>query len=137
MPPTIAKEFFDCLDERINCVETDMVTKKTEIEFEKADNNAPLHLEIIENVLILLNIEKQMYHAYNKKNNVEIFSKLQNKYINIISTTLEINERRVQVDDIPEGDYIEFAKKTITQLDFIKKLCEVGEMKTKKALKKK
>jgi len=166
MPPTtITKEFFTNLDERFKYLRTKIFMVKKEIElksfvienqdildelFEVEDQSdgyfklkknvrkdGHLRLEMFETQLILLKLEKQMYNAYNKKNNTEIFSKLQTKYTTNISTTLELMEKMVENGDIPEGDYIEFAKDSVPQHNFIKKMCEIGEILTKKALKKK
>ena len=166
MPPTtISKEFFTSLDERIKTLHTNLFMVKKEIElksfvienqdildeiFEVEDQNdgycllkknvrkdGLLRLEMFEKQLILLKLEKQMYNAYNKKNNTEIFSKLQTKYTANISTTLELMEKMVENGDIPEGDYLDYAKDSVPQHNFIKKMCEIGENLTKKALKKK
>ena len=167
MPPTtISKEFFTTLDERFKSLHTKIDLTKKEIELKsfvieyqdildelfEVDNecdtgyfklktnvrkNGLLRLEMFETQLILLKLEKQMYNAYNKKNNTEIFSKLQTKYTANISTTLELMEKMVENGDIPEGDYLDYAKDSVPQHNFIKKMCEVGENLTKKALKKK
>ena len=88
-------------------------------------------LEHFKNELTLLKIEKQVYLAYNLKKNAEIFPKLMTKYTETSCKLLECIEQLVQFDDIPEGEYLEYAKDCPQKHDYIKKLCEMGEIHVK------
>jgi hypothetical protein len=86
---------------------------------------------LLENRLILLKVEKQVYLAYNLKKNAEIFPKLMTKYTETLCKLLECIEQLVQFDDIPEREYLEYAKDCPRQHDYIKKICEMGELQVK------
>jgi len=91
-------------------------------------------LTVLEYKMILLKVEKQVYLAYNLKKNAEIFPKLMTKYTETSCKLLECIEQLVEFDNIPEGDYLEYAKNCPRQHDFIKKICEMGELQVKSGI---
>ena len=92
------------------------------------DRPHEIRLELFKSMLKTLKIEKQVYISYANKKNKEIFSKLSAKYAEEQGHTLEKTATLVELGDMPEGDYIDYAKTLKRQYEYIKSICDVGKM---------
>ena len=94
------------------------------------NNSRPheIRLEFFKSMLKTLKIEKQVYISYGNKKNKEIFSKLSAKYAEEQVHALEKSAKLVELNDMNEGDYIEYAKLIKLQYECIKSICDFGKM---------
>ena len=137
IPDNIMNQFLTRINEEISYIVgmiKDAETRKDDKEYEGKD--ITLRMEQLNISKTMLNVERQVYLAYINKNNVEIFDKLNDKYLDLNSKCLEIVEKMVGLGDIQEADYIRYAKGTVSAHKLVSRLCKNGKNYTKKILKK-
>ena len=137
IPDNIMNQFLTRINDEISYIVgmiKDAETRKDDKEYEGKD--CSLRMEQLNISKTMLNVERQVYLAYINKNNVEIFDKLNDKYLDLNSKCLEIVEKMVGLGDIQEADYIRYAKGTVSAHKLVSRLCKNGKNITKKILKK-
>ena len=94
------------------------------------NNSRPheIRLEFFKSMLKTLKIEKQIYKSLDNNKNKEIFSKLFAKYAEEQGHGLETSAKLVELNDMSEGDYLDYAKNLKRQYECIKAICDFGKM---------
>lgn len=92
--------------------------------------NAKCHFSILkisyENIIKLFIILKVIAISLKKKNNNNVFPKLKDKYLEIISFDSEISALATEHNFRLENDYLHVTNIQMETYDFIKTLCEYG-----------
>lgn len=84
------------------------------------------NIDNYDNNIKIINIEKLIYKAFEKKNSI-IFQKLSHKYDELINQSIENLKEMVKYDKDKESYYLEYCKEKLEQREYIKKLCQYGE----------
>ena len=137
VPDIIIKQFLTKIDNEISYIVgmiKDAETRKDDKDYE--GKNHTLRMEQLNISKTSLNVERQVYLAYIKKNNVDIFDMLNDKHMDLNSKCLEIVEKMVGLGDIQEVDYVRYAKGTVSAHKLVSRLCKNGKYYTNKILKK-
>jgi hypothetical protein len=128
---TINKCIESC-DERISSVQEKL---NSWLVYGKVLGIASFELEIkyqdkiknYENNIKLIKTEKIIYNALMKSNNRELFSKLLNKYDELMGVSYDLSGNMVITGLNMEGDHLEYCKQSLDQREYIMKLCVFGE----------
>jgi hypothetical protein len=80
------------------------------------------------NTLLMLKVEMMIYNALlNKKTKRAIYPLLKQKYEEHMLTSYELAEKLVALGGISEGDWIEYAKDSLEQKEYIMMMCGFAE----------
>ena len=90
----------------------------------------PTHLktiEIYDNQLKICRLEKLILTTFNSDNkNILILSKLKERYTDLLRDALEMYEDAVNIGELTEGEYINYAKQLREGDKALGKICEIG-----------
>ena len=91
--------------------------------------NAPNQDEVknLKNDLELVKTEKLIYKCLiNEKTISKFYSHLLAKYDDLMGLSYDLSGNMVRNNMVLEGDHLEYCKESLTQRDYIKKLCCIG-----------
>ena len=94
--------------------------------FEMEDKHAET-IRNYENNIQLVKVEKLLYQALGKSGNGALFSKLFQKYSDLMANSYDISGNMVRFEGIGEQEYLEYCASSLKQREFIQKLCLYGE----------
>jgi hypothetical protein len=107
-----------------------LMERMFEGEDKKVFSEAPQldNVKQFENNMSLVKIEKMIYNALSNSNsNKKIFKMLLAKYDELLGVSYDVSGNMVINGIVPEGDYIDYCKKSLTQREYIRKICSMGE----------
>tara|TARA_R110000868_G_scaffold37678_3_gene133044 strand:- start:5863 stop:6291 length:429 start_codon:yes stop_codon:yes gene_type:complete len=86
------------------------------------------NIKNFENNIKLVKTEKLVYLAIlARKPNKAIFPMLLAKYDDLMGLSYDISGNMVLNGISPEGDHLEYCKESLSQREYIRKMCEYGE----------
>ncbi len=98
----------------LNLVDLEMETKYQE------------KIQNYENNIKLVQVEKLLYNALAKDNRA-IFPRLLSKYDELMGVSYDLSGNMVITGLTPEGDHLEYCNQSLSQREYIRKLCLYGE----------
>ena len=94
--------------------------------FKMEDKNAE-KMKNYENNIQLIKVEKLVYQTLGKGAKGVIFSKLFQKYSDLMANSYDISGNMVRFAGIEEQEYLEYCASSLKQREYIQKLCWYGE----------
>tara|TARA_R110000822_G_scaffold296052_1_gene418398 strand:+ start:298 stop:639 length:342 start_codon:yes stop_codon:yes gene_type:complete len=80
-----------------------------------------------ENDMSLVKTEKMIYNALtNSKSNKKIYKILLSKYDELMELSYDISGNLVINGLVPEGEYLDYCKKSLPQREYIRDVCSFG-----------
>jgi hypothetical protein len=94
--------------------------------FKMKDKNAE-KMRNYENNIQLIKVEKLVYQTLGKGARGVVFSKLFQKYSDLMANSYDISGNMVRFDEMEEQEYLEYCASSLKQREYIQRLCLYGE----------